>query len=70
MWRAGQLLGNDREMGRYTREVSGQRLGKHVPAARKQFPDIATVGLQQWMSYIFYVVRVEKLYARRSLELS
>jgi hypothetical protein len=24
---------NDREMGGYTRAVSGQRLGKHVPAA-------------------------------------
>jgi hypothetical protein len=27
------LLGNDREMGGYTRAVSGQRLSKHVPAA-------------------------------------
>jgi hypothetical protein len=27
------LLCHDREMGGYTRDVSGQQLGKHVPAA-------------------------------------
>jgi hypothetical protein len=27
------LLSNDREMGAYTRAVSGQRLDKHVPTA-------------------------------------
>jgi hypothetical protein len=29
------LLRNDREMGGYTRVVSGHRLGKHVPVARQ-----------------------------------
>jgi hypothetical protein len=28
--------------------VSGQRLGKHVPVARQQILNNATVGLQQW----------------------
>jgi hypothetical protein len=31
--RVEQLLCNDREMGRYTRAVSGQRLDEHVPSA-------------------------------------
>jgi hypothetical protein len=30
---AEPLLCNDREMGGYTRALSGQRLGKHVPEA-------------------------------------
>jgi hypothetical protein len=29
----GAVVCNDREMGVYTRAVSGQRYGKHVPAA-------------------------------------
>jgi hypothetical protein len=33
LWRVEPLLCNDREMGGYTRPVSGQRLSKHVPAA-------------------------------------
>jgi hypothetical protein len=48
-------------MGGYTRAVSGQRLGKHVPFARQQILNNATVGLQQWKSYVFYVVRTEML---------
>jgi hypothetical protein len=31
----GPLLCNNCEMGSYTRAVSGQRLGKHVPVARQ-----------------------------------
>jgi hypothetical protein len=40
------LLRNDREMGGYTKAVSGERLGKHVPVARQQTLNIATVELQ------------------------
>jgi hypothetical protein len=50
MWRVEQLLCNDREMGGYTRSVSGQRLGKHVPVAMQQILNNATIGLQQWKS--------------------
>jgi hypothetical protein len=46
-------------MGGYTRTVSGQRLGKHVPVARPQILNNATVGPQQWKSYVFYVVPAE-----------
>jgi hypothetical protein len=37
-------------MGGYTRDVSGQRLGKHIPVARQQILNNGTVGLcvQQW----------------------
>jgi hypothetical protein len=48
-------------MGGYTRAVSGQRFGKHVPAARQQIINNAAVGLQQWKSRFFYVVRAEML---------
>jgi hypothetical protein len=48
-------------MGEYTTEVSRQRLGKHVLVARQQFLNNATVGLQQWKSYVLYVVRAERL---------
>jgi hypothetical protein len=50
-------------MAGYTRTVSGQRLGKHVPVARQQILNIATVGLQHWKSCVLYVVRAESLYA-------
>jgi hypothetical protein len=43
--RVEPLLCNDREMDGYTRPVSGQRLGKHVPTARKQILNNAIVGL-------------------------
>jgi hypothetical protein len=36
LWRAESLLCNDRKLGGYTRVVSGQRLGKHVPAAMEK----------------------------------
>jgi hypothetical protein len=45
LWRVAPLLCNNLEMGGYTRAVSGQRLGKYVPDARKQIIDNATVGL-------------------------
>jgi hypothetical protein len=32
----------------YTRAVSGQRLGEHVPVATQQILNNETVGLQQW----------------------
>jgi hypothetical protein len=48
-------------MGGYTMDVSGQRLSKHVPVARQQILNNVTVGLQQWKSYVFYVVRTEML---------
>jgi hypothetical protein len=44
----GPLLFDDREKGGYTRAVSGQRLGEHVPVARQQIINNETVGLQQW----------------------
>jgi hypothetical protein len=56
-----QLLRNDREMGEYTRAVSGQRLGKHVPVARQQILNNARVGPQHWKSCVFCVVRAERL---------
>jgi hypothetical protein len=46
-------------MGGYTGRVSGQRLGKHVPVARQQILNNVTVELQQWKSFVFYVVRAE-----------
>jgi hypothetical protein len=48
-------------MGGYTRVVSGQRLGKHVPVARQQILNNATVTLQQWKMCVFCVVRAERL---------
>jgi hypothetical protein len=56
-----RLLCNDREMSGYTRAVSRQRLGKHIPVVRQQILNNATVGLQQWKSCDFYVVRAEIL---------
>jgi hypothetical protein len=52
------LLCNGSEMGGYTRPVSGQRLGKHVPVAKLQILKNATVELQQWKRCVFYVLRV------------
>jgi hypothetical protein len=48
-------------LGEHTRPVSRQRLGKHVAVARQQILNNATVGLQQWKSCVFYVVRAEML---------
>jgi hypothetical protein len=48
-------------MGGYTRDVSGQRFGKHVSVARQQILNNAAVELQHWKSYVFYVVRAEML---------
>jgi hypothetical protein len=51
----------DREMGGYTSAISGQQPGKHVPFARQQILNNAKVGLQQWKSCVFYVVRADRL---------
>jgi hypothetical protein len=51
--RVEPLLRNDREIGGYSRAVSRQRLGKHVPVARQQILNNATVGLQQWKTECF-----------------
>jgi hypothetical protein len=48
LWLVDPLLCDDREIGKYTRSVSGQRLSKHVPVAKQQILNNATVGLQQW----------------------
>jgi hypothetical protein len=48
-------------MGGYTSAVSGQRLRKHVPIAKKQILNNATVGVQQGKSCVFYVVGAEML---------
>jgi hypothetical protein len=39
--------------------VSGQWLGKHVLVATQQILNNARVGLQQWKSCVFCVVRTE-----------
>jgi hypothetical protein len=57
-------------MGGYTRPVFGQQLNKNVRVARQQILNNATVEFQQYKSFVFYVVRAERLYAGRSLELS
>jgi hypothetical protein len=49
------------QMGGYTRTDSGQRLAKHVPVARQQILNNATVGLQQCKCWFFHVVRAEML---------
>jgi hypothetical protein len=51
------LLCNKCEVGVYTRAVSGQRLGKHVPAAT----DTNATAVQQERNDVFYVVRAEML---------
>jgi hypothetical protein len=48
-------------MGEYTTAVSEQRFGKHVPIARQQILNNASVGLQQWKSCVFYMVGAEML---------
>jgi hypothetical protein len=53
LYRVVQLLCNDREIGGYTRPISGQRLGKHAPIARQQILNNATVVLQQWKRDVF-----------------
>jgi hypothetical protein len=46
-------------MGEYIRHVSGRRLAKHVPIARQQILNNATVRLQQWNNDVLYVVRAK-----------
>lgn len=63
-------LCNDHEVGGYTVAVSRQRLSKNFPAkkdnettivARQQMPNNATDGVQQCESYVFYLVRDDRL---------
>jgi hypothetical protein len=50
------LLGYDLEMGGYTKPVSGQRLGKNVPAAK--------ITHEMGETECFCVVRAAMLFAR------
>jgi hypothetical protein len=50
--------------------VCGLQLCKHVPVARQQILNNATVGLQQCKSCVFYMVRAKRLQARRDSKLS
>jgi hypothetical protein len=50
-------------MGAYTRAVSGQRLGKHVPVAREQILNNATVGLHNGRA-VFSMWSVPRGYRR------
>jgi hypothetical protein len=47
--------------GSETKFVSRQRLGKHVLVARQKIINNITVGLKQWKSCAFHVVRAERL---------
>jgi hypothetical protein len=55
------LLCNDREMGGYTRAVSGQQLGKHVVVGRQQILNNATVGRNNRRA-VFYMWSVPGCY--------
>jgi hypothetical protein len=52
--RVEPLLRDDREMGGYTRIVSGQRLGKHVPRL------LIMQLLDNYGRAVFHVVRAER----------
>jgi hypothetical protein len=57
MLRVEPLLCDDREIGEYTRDVSMQRLSKHVPAATN-----LRAAMQVLMDTgCFYMVRAEEL---------
>jgi hypothetical protein len=56
-------------MSGYTRHVSGQRLGKQVPIARRQILNTATAGLQQWKRCVFYVVLADIQYYNQGTKL-
>jgi hypothetical protein len=51
------LLCNNCEISKYTRTVSRQQLGKHVPVAT----DTNATVVQQQRSSVFYVVRAKLL---------
>jgi hypothetical protein len=61
LWRLEPLPCNDYEMGGYIRAVSGQPLSEHIPIARQQILNNATVGLQQGKNCVFYVVGAKML---------
>jgi hypothetical protein len=58
LYRVESLLFNDREMGGYTKAVSGQRLSKHVPAVTNRRTTIEVL-LETGR---FYVIRAEELF--------
>jgi hypothetical protein len=58
MERVEPLLRNDREISKYTRAISRQRLCKHVPAAT----DTNATMVQQQRNGVFCVVHAEMLY--------
>jgi hypothetical protein len=43
------------------RSAATQRLNKYVSVVRQQILNNLIVGLQQWKSSVFYVVRAERL---------
>jgi hypothetical protein len=47
LWRTDPLLSDGREMGGYTRVVSGKRLGKYVSVARQQILNYGSSWTQQ-----------------------
>jgi hypothetical protein len=59
------LLENGSETAFVSRQMP--RNNGTTPVARQQIVNNAIVGLQQWKSYVFYVVRAEELEARRGL---
>jgi hypothetical protein len=62
LWRIDPLLDNAcKKMGGYTKAISGQRLGKHVPVARQQILNIATVGRNN-ESAVFSMLSVPRCY--------
>jgi hypothetical protein len=57
LWHAEQLICNDRKISDYTRAVSRQRLGKHVPMAMNTHAMIEVL----LETVCFCVVRAEML---------
>jgi 3-phenylpropionate/cinnamic acid dioxygenase small subunit len=57
MQRVEPLLCNDREISKYTRDVSRQRLGKQVP----ETTDTNATMVQQQRNGVLYVVRAEMI---------
>jgi hypothetical protein len=59
MWDVEPLLRNDTGIGRNTRAVSGQRLGKHVPAAADTNTTIELFSMWSVLSCYKQVTRLE-----------
>jgi hypothetical protein len=56
-------------MDRYTRDICGEWLGKHITVATQQIFNNATVGLQQGKSSVFDMIRAEMLKVRDQISL-